>query len=1161
MTQPSFASAEGLSHIREDTLADAFDRLEGPAYVTGMNALVRSVLTQSSRDREAGLTTGGYVTGYRGSPLGGVDFAMMRAKDRLEAAGVHFHPGLNEDLAATAIWGTQQVGLFEPAKVDGVFGVWYGKGPGVDRSGDPFKHGNLAGTNRKGGVVVLAGDDHTCKSSTTAHQSEPALIASGIPVLNPAGIEEIVPYFLLSVAMSRFSGCWVSLKCLTDTMDSSASLFPQRLELVEPVGFEMPPGGLNIRRSDTPAAQEARLVDWKLPAVRAFTAANGLDRITLSPPRKRLGIVTTGKSLLDTRAALSLLGLGDQRCLELGIGIYKVGLTWPLETDGARRFADGYEELIVVEEKRALVEEQLRVACYSMDAARRPEITGKADGAGRRLLSSHGELDPAEIAGALAARLTARGILAQSPPLPIPPLDVPVVVAEKRSPWFCAGCPHNVSTRVPEGSLAGAGIGCHALAAFNDPETTLPFTQMGGEGANWIGRARFVENQHVFQNLGDGTYNHSGLLAVRAAIGAGVNITYKILFNDAVAMTGGQAHDGSLSVPQIVGQLLAEGVQQVAVVAEQPERHQGQSFPAGVDIVHRDELDAIQRRMRDIEGVTAIIYDQACATERRRRRKRGLEPKPNVTVHINDLVCEGCGDCGAVSNCVAIQPMETPLGTKRRIDQSTCNVDQSCLKGFCPSFVTVEEVAAPAAKPRMTTPVPPVLPEPQRAASLPWPYGIVITGIGGTGVVTVSALLGMAAHLDRLQCRVVDQTGMAQKNGGVKSHVLVSEPAAGVLPARVPPAGASLLLGCDLLGAAMPETLGLVRSGAASAVINANVTTTGRFTRIRDLDLGVDLNKYVLEKALGPQAVAYVDAAALATELFGDATSANMIMLGNAWQRGLIPISFAALDRAIELNGVAVSTNRAAFAWGRAAAEGISPPRRDAPAAVQAVTDSSVGDFSTDYGRRLEAYQNLAYARRFGTFMQKVAQLERERLGSAGALTRAVAASLYKLMAYKDEYEVARLLSDEAQLARIRSRHGEAARLSFHLAPPLFARVDPRTGHPAKMRFGPWVLPIFRLLARAKGLRGTAFDPFGHTRERRAERRAIEHYMETIEGGLAVLAPHNAALIEELARLPMDIRGFGHVKGKARQAVAEKERQLLVRLKSPADRQAVEPAE
>ncbi|MBO9694695.1 MAG: indolepyruvate ferredoxin oxidoreductase family protein [Sphingopyxis sp.] len=1135
--------AGGKDPLRPDGLADVYERFDGPVYLNGMQAIVRALLLQALRDRLAGIDSGGLVTGYRGSPLGGLDLAIDRAGAHLRAHDILFQPGLNEDLAATAIWGAQQAGLFEPARHDGVFGVWYGKGPGVDRSGDALKHANLAGTSRRGGVLALAGDDHLSKSSTTAHQSEPALIAAGIPILNPSSIEEVIAYSLHGIAMSRFSGAWVALKCLTQTMDSSASvdLDGLRLALAEPADFVLPPGGLNIRRSDTPLEQERRLVDWKLPAATAFAAANGLDR-AITPGRKRIGLVTTGKSWLDLLSAFRMLGLDEAARDRFGIGLYKIALVWPLDSAGLARFAEGFEELVFIEEKRPIVEDQARAALYGLAADRRPPISGKRDPEGRTLFPSHGDLDAAAIARALSRRFAAHGIaLPESALLPAEATGVADIVT--RAAWFCAGCPHSSSTRVPEGSRAGGGIGCHGLAALNSPETTLPYTQMGGEGANWIGRAPFVESGHLFQNLGDGTYNHSGLLAVRAAVAAGTNITYKILFNDAVAMTGGQPHEGVLDVDAIAAQLVAIGVGRVEVVSENPGRLQTMAFPKGVSIHGRDDLDDVQRALIGVAGTTAIIYDQTCATEKRRRRKRELEKQPDVAVFINELVCEGCGDCGLASDCVAIQPVETAFGRKREVDRGACNVDLSCLKGFCPSFVTVHGASSPDRAARAMT-APPSVPEPVLPALGAEPYNILLTGVGGTGIVTIAAILGMAAHLDGASCRVMDQTGMAQKNGAVTSHVMLSAGGAPIPAASVAAGDTDLLLGYDAVGAASRAALQLLRPGRSHALVNDQVLPVGRFARDRDLDLPHDALLARLSGCIGADAVERVDASKLAMEILGDGLGANMLMLGYAWQRGLVPVSMGAIRRAIELNGVAVALNLAALDWGRAVAHDpalVPGGHGEGPGQV-----ASIAGRIADLRRFLVGYQDEGYARDFDALVDKGRRAERDLSGEEGPLTAALADGLFKLMAYKDEYEVARLLSDPAMLARLPT--GAGKRLRFHLAPPLLARRDRRTGHPAKMAFGPWLLPVLRLLARLRFLRRTPFDPFGYTHERRAERAAINEYCRTMETCLGMLEEATFDCILALARLPQDIRGFGHVKHAAREAANAERQRLLAEL-------------
>ncbi len=921
--------------LAEVSLDDKYVKDRGRIFLTGIQALVRLPMLQRQRDLAAGHDTAGYVTGYRGSPLGGLDQQMMAAKRFLDQHHVVFQPGVNEDLAATALWGTQQAELHGEGKYDGVFGMWYGKGPGVDRTGDVFKHGNLAGTSRLGGVLVLMGDDHTCESSTTAHQSEFALVDAQIPVLNPAGVAEILEFGLLGFGLSRYSGCWVGLKCVHDTVNTAASIDfdPGRIQIATP-DFVLPAGGLNIRLPDPPLAQEERLHRFKLEAVRAFAATNRFDRLIFEAKGARLGIVSTGKSYLDLRQALDDLGIDQALAERLGLRVLKLGLVWPLEREAALAFADGLEQIVVVEEKRSLIESQLKELLYGR--ANAPQIIGKRDEREQPLFPAHGALTSNQIAEGLALRILRLDqndqVAAELERLrqrqsgekgPAAPL--------LRTPYFCAGCPHNTSTRVPEGSIAKAGIGCHYMAQWMD-RSTLGYTQMGGEGANWVGEAPFSKRAHVFQNIGDGTYYHSGLLAIRAAIAAGVNITFKVLYNDAVAMTGGQSVDGPLNVPQITREVAAEGARQVVVVTDQPDKyplHAG--FAPGTTIRHRDELDAVQRELREIPGTTVLVYDQTCAAEKRRRRKRGRMADPPARVVINELVCEGCGDCGLASNCVAIVPVETEFGRKRQIDQSACNKDYSCLKGFCPSFVTVEGVSlrkgrpAPAAGEGEDELPEPALPD------LAGGYGIVVGGVGGTGVVTIGALLGMAAHLEGKGAAVLDMTGLAQKGGAVMSHLRIAARPDDIQTVRIAPGGARLLLGCDLVVAGGNEALAALAPGQGHAVVNTHRMMTGDFTRQADLDFpAAALERRVVEAA-GSRA-SFVDASRLATALLGDAIAANLFMVGFAYQKGLVPLSAAAIEGAIELNRVAAAMNRAAFRWGRRAAL--------EPAAVEAAAGS-----------------------------------------------------------------------------------------------------------------------------------------------------------------------------------------------------------------------------
>jgi indolepyruvate ferredoxin oxidoreductase len=1144
------------------TLDDKYALDTGRVYLTGTQALVRLPLMQRQRDAAAGINTACFIAGYRGSPLGGFDQALWSARRFIEKNHITFQPAINEELAATAVWGSQQVRLFAGAKYDGVFAMWYGKGPGVDRSGDALKHGNSAGSAALGGVLALAGDDHTCKSSTLAHQSELAFIDASIPVLHPAGVEEILDLGLYGWAMSRYSGCWVAFKTVAEQMDSSASIAvdPARIDIAVPDDFDMPPGGLNIRWPDTPLDQEARLHRHKLPAAVAFARANRLDRSVIDTPQRRFGIVTTGKSYLDVRQALDDLGIGNAEAAGLGLSLYKVAMPWPLEPEGVRRFAAGLAEVLVVEEKRAVIETQLKEQLYNWPAERRPRVVGKFDEQGEWLLPSNGELAPGQIARIIARRLFALGEVPwlRERLARLDERERPAgaeIVPFQRTPYFCSGCPHNTSTRVPEGSRALAGIGCHYLAQFMDRHTAT-FTQMGGEGAPWIGQAPFTETRHVFANIGDGTYTHSGILAVRAAVAAGVNMTYKVLFNDAVAMTGGQPLDGHLTVPAVTRQLAAEGVRKIVVVTDEPDKYPpGPVFPPDVSVHHRDDLDNVQRELRELSGVTAIVYDQTCAAEKRRRRKRGRFPDPPQRVFINDLVCEGCGDCSAASNCVSVVPVETEFGRKRAIDQSSCNKDFSCLNGFCPSFVTVH-----GGSPRKRTAgdlseeALPALPEPA-LPDVAEPYGIVVTGVGGTGVVTIGALLGMAAHLEGKGVTVLDMTGLAQKGGAVLSHVRIAARPEQIHAVRIAAGNADLLLGCDLVVAAGAEAVSRVRAGRSRAIVNSQETITGDFTRNPDLPFPSRDLRRAVATAVGQGGAEFVEATRLATGLLADSIATNLFMLGYAYQKGLVPVSAEALDRAIELNGVAVEFNRAAFRWGRRAA--LDPAMVEARAVPRsAVPESHRLSETLDeaIARRIEfltQYQNAAYAARYAGRLRRLREIEAACLpGGGAALAEAAARALFKVMAYKDEYEVARLYADGDFLARVADQFDGNYELRFHLAPPLLADRDPATGHLKKRVYGPWMLSAFRLLARLRFLRGTAVDPFGRSPERRAERRLVAEYEALLDEIAQRLAPHNYAAAVELARLPLEIRGFGHVKDANLARAKAKETELLARFRA-----------
>ena len=1150
------------TELADVDLDDKYTRERGRVFLTGIQALVRLVLTQRRRDLAAGHDTAGYVSGYRGSPLGGLDLQLDRARSHLARHHVVFQPGVNEDIAAAACWGTQQAELDGEGAYDGVFCLWYGKGPGVDRSGDALRHANLAGTSRLGGVVALLGDDHTCESSTTAHHSEYAMVDASIPVLNPAGVQEILDFGLYAFALSRYSGCWAALKCIHDTVEAAASVAidPERVGIVLPDVPVVPPEGLGIRWPDTPQEQEVRLYERKLEAVKAFCRANRLDRTVWDSDRAWLGVATTGKSYLDVRQAFEDLGIDEAAARRLGIRLYKVAMPFPLEPEGARRFAEGLDAVIVVEEKRALIETQLKDVLYAMPDA--PRILGKRDEADRLLFPAAGRLDTNHIAVEIGRRLLARrGDSALTDHLATRVADLDTILgggdpdpaAMIRTPYFCPGCPHNSSTRVPEGSRALAGIGCHYLAQFMD-RSTARYTHMGGEGSSWIGEAKFSKRGHVFQNIGDGTYFHSGLLSIRAAIAADVNVTFKILYNDAVAMTGGQPMDGPLTVPVVTRQMQAEGARRIVVVTDEPEKFGARSGLApGTAVHHRRELDAVQRSLRDIAGVTVLVYDQTCAAEKRRRRKRGKYPDPPRRAFINPAVCEGCGDCGVKSNCVAVVPLETELGRKRAIDQSSCNKDFSCVEGFCPSFVTVHggTLRKSAGVSRDGAALP-ALPEPS-LPELDRPYEIIVTGVGGTGVITIGALLGMAAHLESKGCSVLDQTGLAQKGGAVVSHVRIAARPGDITTTRIAAGAADLVLGCDVVVTAGADTRATMRAGRTLVVVNTQETMTGDFTRDADLVFPADALMRGIERAAGARHVDRVDATRIATALTGDAIATNMFMLGYAWQKGRIPLSGEAIQRAIEINGVAVAANLAAFDWGRrTAADRESVVRRVAPG-VEVAPPRERESLESVVERRAEflvEYQDAAYAGRYRAFVERVAAAERARAKGMRGLAAAVARVYFKLLAYKDEYEVARLHAAPEFRRRLEATFEGDYRLEFHLAPPLLARRDPATGEPRKSRYGPWMMRAFEVLARFKGLRGTMLDPFGYTRERRRERGLIERYERVVSSLIDDLDHANHAIAIEIASLPDRIRGFGHVKARSIEEAVRREGELLERFRA-----------
>ena len=1121
------------------SLEDKYERDAGRVYLTGTQALVRLLLVQRRRDVAAGLNTAGFIAGYRGSPMTAIDMELWRAEQHTAAHRVRFWPATNEHMAATAVWGTQQVHYFGDADCDGVYAMWYGKGPGLDQSLDAIRQGNYHGSAKHGGVLILAGDDPAMRSTVDAYHSELLFEDLLMPVLYPADIQEVFTLGLYGIELSRFSGAWVGYKLLPETIETAASIEAGHdgIVIARPE-FEFPPDGVNARAGDSWTVQEARLRGCKLPAAVAFAQANRLNRITHDSPRARFGIAAMGKTWSDTLQALADLGLDGAVLAAVGVRILKVAMPYPVDRDTYREFAEGLEEILVIEDKREQIENAILSVCYAMPEGRRPRIVGRRDERGAKLIDDIGDLHPDRIARALAARIRPfhdserlRARLAL--------LDRQAAAERQREaltlarlPYFCSGCPHNTSTRVPEGSRAYGGVGCHFMANWMDREV-YSYSQMGGEGVAWIGQAPFVRTPHVFQQLGDGTYYHSGILAIRSAVAAGVNITYKILFNDAVAMTGGQPVDGRLTVPQITHQVRNEGIERVAVVTDEPEKFGTKpGFAPGTTLHHRDDLDLVQRELREVEGTSILVYDQTCAAEKRRRRKRGRYPDPARRLFINDRVCENCGDCGERSNCVSVLPLETEYGRKRTIDQSACNKDYSCNKGFCPSFVTVLGGQLRKGRGRGDTPaVWEALPEPvQLAIPEDGSVAILIGGVGGTGVVTIGAILGMAAHIDGKGVSIVDQLGFAQKGGPVTTHIRIAEKPGNIHSARINAGRADLVLGCDLLVAGGDQALAAMDPERTRAVVNTQQTITGDFTRDPDLAYPGDNLRGRLLGTLGTDRVAFIDATRIATRLLGDAIASNLFLVGYAWQQGLVPLSRAAIFEAIALNGVSVEWNREAFEWGRRAAHDL-----DAVLAVALDAPNPAAELSLDelVERRvadLTAYQSAAYADRYRSLIEAVRRAEERRARGKRGLAEAVARHAYKLMAYKDEYEVGRLYADPEFQRKLNEQFEGNYRLRFNLAPPAIAPKDKVTGVARKMDFGGWMLPLFRLLARLRFLRGTAFDPFGRTAERKLERQLIADYEETVGELLHGLDDGNHGLAVSIASIPDRIRGFGHIK-------------------------------
>lgn len=1142
-------------------LRDSLWGTSGAIFLTGTQALVRLMLMQRQRDAAAGLETRGFISGYRGSPLGMVDQQVWKAGRKFEEAGIRFLPAINEELGATAVLGTQRVEADPDKTCEGVFAMWYGKGPGVDRAGDALKHGNAYGASPHGGVLMVAGDDHGCVSSSMPHQSDQAFQSWHAPIVSPANVAEYLEFGLYGWQLSRFSGNWVGFTALSEVVESASTV---DLDLVnarvaawqdadtvrKATGYTPPPGGLHYRWPDLPSLVIEQRLHAKLEAVRAFARVNSIDRHIVESPNATVGIVTAGKAHYDFMEVLRRLNISESTLALHGVRIYKLGLTYPIEPTRMAEFAKGLKEILVIEEKGPVVEGQLRSMFYN--EAVRPAIVGKQDAHGKPLVSELGELRPSRLIAIVAdwlvhhfPDLDRRHFVRDFTP---PDLLANASDSVKRMPYFCAGCPHNTSTKVPEGSHAQAGIGCHFMASWMNRDTE-GLIQMGGEGVDWVSHAMFTKVPHVFQNLGDGTYYHSGYLAIRQAVAAKATLTYKILFNDAVAMTGGQPVDGIITVDGIARQVEAEGVKKVVVLSDDISKYDAihDRFPAGTEFHDRAELDAVQRRLREMPGVTVLIYEQTCAAEKRRRRKKGELVDPARRVFINDRVCEGCGDCSVQSNCVAVLPLETPLGRKRKIDQSSCNKDYSCAKGFCPSFVGVlggqlrKKAGALSGGSANFTRLVDALPRP---AAHTWtgPYDLLVTGVGGTGVVTVGALISMAAHLEGKSASVLDFMGFAQKGGSVLSFVRLADVPKRLNQVRIDTQQADAILACDLVVGASADALVTVRHGRTKILANTHEVPVAESLRNPDASLMVPQLLDKLRFAAGEDRVETLDAQSLAETFLGDSIYSNIVAMGYAWQRGLVPVSFEALLHAITLNNVAVENNKLAFSLGRLAAgdPGSIATLLDDDDELAPPTVETLDTIVARGVKHLTGYQSAAYAQRYANFVQKVKASEEGLRPLRQAqdyraderqlpFTRAVAQSLLKLMAYKDEYEVARLYTDgEFQKALHHQFEGDV-KLEFYMAPPVLSKA--KDGKPPrKVRLGGWMLPAMRLLRHGKMLRGTALDFFGKTEERRMERELIANYMKRIESLLPALTADRIKAATDIALLPMQMRGFGHVK-------------------------------
>ena len=1133
----------------------------GHVFLTGTQALVRLPMAQIRRDRASGLNTAAFISGYRGSPLGGYDQQLMAARKHLDEHGIRFQPGVNEDLAATAVWGSQQLHLSPGAKHDGVVGIWYGKGPGVDRCGDVFRHGNAAGSARNGGVLCLAGDDHGAKSSTVPHQSDHAFISALMPYLYPSSVHEMIEMGLLGIAMSRYSGCWVGMKVITETVETTAeiNLADEMKPFIIPPDFEMPPGGLNLRWPDDRYEQDRRLQDYKGFAAIAFARANKVNRVTMDSPKARFGIMASGKSYEDVRQALRELGVTPEVAARIGLRLYKIGMPWPLEPEGVRQFAVGLEEILIFEERREIVENQVKQELFNWRDDVRPRIVGKMDEHDKRFLPFAEEISVARVATSITDRLLAMEIDPEIAALLRAKADwfhgreasqVQAIAPVTRTPYFCSGCPHNTSTKVPEGSRALAGIGCHFMTLWMD-RSTETFTHMGGEGVPWTGIAPFTNEKHIFANVGDGTYFHSGSLAIRQAIASKANITYKILYNDAVAMTGGQHVDGDLSPQKITFQLHSEGISEIYLVSENPSDYPASSIAPGTKVAHRDELQHVMETLRETKGCSAIVFVQTCAAEKRRRRKRGLMEDPQRRVMINAAVCEGCGDCSVQSNCISVEPLETEFGRKRAINQSSCNKDYSCVKGFCPSFVTIDggtlRKRAPADLGDFGT-----LPPPDSVPSLDRPYNVAVAGVGGTGVLTIGALLGMAAHIEGKASMILDMSGLAQKGGAVLSHVRLSRNTEDVTCSRIVTGTADLLLAADEVVAVAKESISLCEAQRTQGIINTHLIPIADFIRNRDFDFQRGKVNHVLEASLRPNST-FFDFTHVAESLLGDTIATNIMMMGYAYQKGLLPVAAESIEQAIGVNGVSVKMNTLAFRLGRLAF--VDPSRVaamlvDEVAVAKTPAEMMLDELIAHRAGHLANYQNAALADRYRRLVARVSKAAHDA-GLGDELPRAVALGYAKLLAYKDEYEVARLYTDGSFERQLRDQFEGDFKLSYHLAPPFLSSADDGIGRPKKRTFGPSMMSGFRLLARLKGLRGTPFDPFGYSKDRKLERELIAEFEADVEAVLANLSEQTAPIARALLSLPEDIRGYGPVKEKSVAQARAKRLRLLGDLDNP----------